>query len=202
MNWPMITGGGKVQKRYRIGDHQAILVESPESIGPIKYKYVFIVYDDKSDKPVLFITSEKNQMQAELLEIVEKNSPELVPNIDPKKYFLGIFQDGVHSNVGGSIDWGDPMKFELKALNLAKELLNYPEDVNISIEEPVGVLSRAKNIVAFVAFAGLAAVLYQTVDVIGDWFQSNPWWLNIGIFVGIGWLGTAIFEKISSKLDA
>jgi len=202
MNGPMITGGGKVRKRYQIGEHQAVLVESPESVGPIKYKYVFMVFDGKSEEPILIITSEKNEMQAALLAVAAQRSPELAAGTDPNKYFIGVFHNGVHSNMGGSLDWADLNKFELQAFLIAKEKLNYSDDVKVSVEKSSNLLSKAKNIFVFFAFIAVAAILFKTVGVVGDWFQNNPWWLNIAIFVGIGWLGSTIFEKFSSKKNA
>lgn len=199
MSRPMITGGGKVRRKYQIGEHQAVLIESPESAGPIKYKYVFMVFDGKSEEPILIITSEKNEMQAALLAMASKSAPELAVGTDPNKYFLGVFHNDVHSNMGGSLAWADFDKFELQAFHIAKEKLNYPDDIQISVEKTSNLLSKTKNIIVFVAFIVVAVILFKTVGIVGDWFQDNPWWLNIAIFVGVGWLGSTIFEKLTSK---
>lgn len=84
-------------------------------------------------------------------------------------------------------------------------LLRVPADDNgnDAATEPagtsVGTESSKNHVFAFVGAVLFAAVIFKAYDVVGDWFQGNPWYVNIGIFVGVGWLGTALVTFFTSK---
>lgn len=131
MNTPMITDGGEVRKRYEIGKYQIVLIENPNSIGPIKYKFVFMAFKNTDKEPILTITSETNEMQAALLDIAAQSSPEIAKSTNPNKHFISVYHNGVRSNLGGSLDWAKMESFELKAFVIAKEKLGFNDDSTI-----------------------------------------------------------------------
>ena len=120
---PMITGGGKDLRSYNFGKYKGVLVEAPDSFGPIKYGYVLIVFGKEDKEPVLFVTSEKNEMQATLLAMAAENDPELASELNLNKCFLGIFSGLGRENHGCSMDWCNFEKFEKKALEIINERL-------------------------------------------------------------------------------
>jgi|SRR5581483_8548957 len=91
MDHPLITGGGQMLRSYQIGSYKSVLVKSPESVGPVKYLYVMIVFSGNGTEPVLFVTAERNEMQGELLKIAagETGNPNL--GSEDNEYFLGVF---------------------------------------------------------------------------------------------------------------
>lgn len=89
---PLITGGGELLRAYTIGPYKSVLVKSPESFGPIKYRYILIVYDHDEKQPILFVTSEQNAMQSELLKIAKESDPDFDPPSIDGAYFWAFFQ--------------------------------------------------------------------------------------------------------------
>lgn len=130
MEHPMITGGGEVLRTYDFGPYSGVLIGAPESFGPIKYIYVLIVFEVNNENPVLFVTSEKNEMQSEMIALIEEENPEMASGINPDKCFLGIFSESGHDNLGGSISWCDLERFEKKALEIIKEILSVDPKIN------------------------------------------------------------------------
>lgn len=59
---PLLTGGGQVEATHKIGPYKAVLISDPLSMGPIKYKFVLIVISVDSNRPVLYVTAEWNEM--------------------------------------------------------------------------------------------------------------------------------------------
>jgi len=212
---PLITGGGELLRAYTIGPYKSVLIKSPESFGPVKYRYILIVYGHEEKQPILFVTSEQNAMQSELLKVAKESDHDFDSPSIGGAYFLGVFSKNGHSTLDLSEDWGRLGKFEEKALSVTKEMLGLTEEPKILLRVPaddngndaateptgtsVGTESSKIHVFAFVGAMLLAVVIFKAYDVVGDWFQGNPWYVNIGIFVGFGWLGTALVTFFTSK---
>lgn len=132
MEHPLITGGGNTLRAYALGAYKAVLVERPDSVGPIKYRYVLIVFLAQGKEPVMFVTSEQNAMQAELFKIAREtlNDPSL--EHDPENFFLGVFSKSGRRNLGGSPSWGDLQKFEERALHLVRSEFRIVESASVT----------------------------------------------------------------------
>lgn len=157
----MITGGGKVVRTYNLGRYKGVLVEAPESFGPIKYIYVLLVFENEGEEPILFVTSEKNEMQSTLLAMAAENDPELAPDLNPNECFLGIFSQSGRENHGGSMDWCNFEKFEKKALEIVSERLGIVAEPKSPIEnipqKPCSNKGENKN--TYPIRSGLLAIL-------------------------------------------
>ena len=75
-----------------------------KSSGPIQYALLLGVFDNASESPLYFVTSEVNAA----------NSAH-----GGGSHFLGVFNGEAHANHGASDDWADPEKFFPEALKLA-----------------------------------------------------------------------------------
>lgn len=91
------------------GKHTAVLLDDIESLGPVKYQFILLVFDDRSKEPCLFVASEVN---------------ETARRFGGGSHFLGLFAGETHSNYGSSDDWSDIGKFEQAALKLALQHLS------------------------------------------------------------------------------
>jgi len=111
---PVITGGIPLAT-YKADNIRAILVKNPESVGPIKYRYVMMCFVGGAKIPDYFVTSEKNEMQDQLLEAAGLQQGS---NADSSGWLLGIFSDGKHSTLNIPSDWGDFETFEQEAIRL------------------------------------------------------------------------------------
>lgn len=127
MQHPLITGGGTTVRAYTLGRGKAVLVQDPDSVGPIKYRYVMTVFPVGSAKPVMFVTAEQNTLQAQMFKTAREkfNDPSLT--YDSKNYFLGVFSQAGRRNLGGSPKWGNLQQFESRALQLVCSELGIPE---------------------------------------------------------------------------
>lgn len=164
MDHPLITGGGQMLRSYQIGSYKSVLVKSPESVGPIKYLYVMIVFSGNGTEPVLFVTAERNEMQGELLKIAAGQTGN--PNLgsEDNGYFLGVFSKDGRFNLGASRDWEDQEKFEKKAIEIVRERLRVADDARIVTQHKKDEDQRAKasNPVGFDAgqFPNLTRALF------------------------------------------
>lgn len=127
MEHPLITGGGTTIRRYRIGKYNGVLVQDPNSFGPIKYRYVMTVFSEQGEDPIMFVTAEQNEMQAELFKITRENLNDPSLEYDASSYFLGVFDGSGRRNLGSSPDWGQWQKFERRALAIIKAELGIKE---------------------------------------------------------------------------
>lgn len=129
MDHPLITGGGQTLSSYQIGSYRSVLVKNPDSVGPIKYLYVMIVFGESVAEPVLFVTAERNEMQGELLNIAGQTQSTL--GRDSNEYFLGIFSKDGRFNLGASYDWEDQTKFERRAIEIVRERLRITDNARV-----------------------------------------------------------------------
>jgi hypothetical protein len=79
-----------------------------KSEGPVRYKFVFVVFDDYERTECLYVTSEVNSRAA---------------LSGGGSHFLCLFHNGEHSNFGASDDYGQIDKFEDAAMSLALKML-------------------------------------------------------------------------------
>lgn len=171
----MITGGGEVLRTYDLGRYKGVLIEAPECFGPIKYVYVLVIFEKEGEEPVLFVTSEKNEMQAMLLATAAETNPEIVSELNPNKCFLGVYSKSGRENHGGSMDWCKLEEFEKKSLEIVGERLgvsvttehNSPRDN--SPRSPRN--GRNEKITAYpfqsVLLAILATIVSLSVTIVG-----------------------------------
>jgi hypothetical protein len=93
--------------RAPLGDrHTIILFDRIQSAGSVQYAFLVAVFDNETQRPVYFVSSEINQMAAVL---------------GGGSHCLGIFDGSGHANLGFSDDWGDPQKFFPRAVRIAAE---------------------------------------------------------------------------------
>src|SRR5215467_2028838 len=93
-------------RRYRLGNYQALLFDQCEAVGPIRYLYVLVIFQEGERTPTLFVASEESDMP---------------PALSPSPPFLGLFGADGHHNFGTSPDWADLEAFTARALQLAAE---------------------------------------------------------------------------------
>jgi len=112
VNRPRI-GRSRVLERHNVGPHVALLRTEIESTGLICYRYILEVCGRYA--PVLWIT-------AEAAAYLEGEEP-------PGVHFLCTFQGDTHANYGHDEDYGDLDVFRRAALDKAREVLGFPDDV-------------------------------------------------------------------------
>ena len=110
--FPLLESAKPVAQ-FAIGDYEAVLVRSVQSLGRVQYHYVMAV--TRSGKPALWVTSEYTGEESR------------------KFPFLCVFQDGAHSNYGNSPEWRHQSKFTSKAISLAMESLGIQESAELRI---------------------------------------------------------------------
>ena len=127
MSHPMILGGGTIKAVFTVGDHRAVLIQDPDSFGPIKYRFVLTIFDTNGTSPLMFVTCEWNEMQEEQEDLLEdffrKEFPDSDDISERSKYHLCVFALGQHANLGQSDDWADIAKFESAAWRIVRERL-------------------------------------------------------------------------------
>ncbi|WP_372713609.1 hypothetical protein [Ilyobacter sp.] len=90
---------------YNIGERLiAISMDNIPVRGAVQYKYVVMVWDKVSKKPVYFITSESSPFNKGL-------------------QFLGVFEEGpfTHGNLGASDIWKNQDSFIAEAFDIIEE---------------------------------------------------------------------------------
>lgn len=94
----------RVIERFPIGNnHRTMMCDCIKGPGCIEYEYLLVVHNMQTEKPVLFVASERNSSSY------------------GDSHFLGVFNDNGHSNLGSSDSWGDLKTFKAKALEILKE---------------------------------------------------------------------------------
>ena len=102
--YPLINKA-EYHSSFAIGEKLiAISIDNIPKGGAVQYKYIVMVWDKLSKKPIYFITSESSSFNKGL-------------------QFLGIFEDGpfAHSNLGNSDLWKNQNSFISKALDIIEE---------------------------------------------------------------------------------
>ena len=84
--------------------HRVVFFDNIKSTGSIEYKFIVGLFDDRTQKASIFITSEVNTM---------------AKRFGGPSHFLCVFDNNMHSNLGASDDWGHRGKFFSKALEIA-----------------------------------------------------------------------------------
>ncbi len=118
MNFPFIVKGGKEIKRYLVGSDTLIFIKNPECIGPIKYKFVAMLYLKDQKYPSFFVTSEYSEINI----------------LSEPQYFLNIYQNEDRKNLGLIDSPNDFKKFEAKAFIIVNGLMKYDKDTKITIK--------------------------------------------------------------------
>jgi len=119
MDSPLITGGGNLLAEYKFGEHSGVFIEKPDSVSPIKYLYLLIIYSlGDEESPILFVTAEKNEMHDEFMKHAGKEYQS-----DPNEYFLAVYTNQGHENHGKSSEWNNFSTFKEKAIQIAKDKL-------------------------------------------------------------------------------
>lgn len=94
--------GARVLRILPVAEHVGILVDELDS-GAVRYAYALLVADPSSDTLLFILTSEHDDLV--------------------QGYVLGRFDEGGHSLLIGTGNWGDLAAFTDRAIALAKEHL-------------------------------------------------------------------------------
>ncbi len=86
------------------------LLGNIEAAGTVRYRFLLVVRG-LHDGHMLWVSSERSR---------------LLRSGASQGFFLGLFSDGRHFNLGQSKDWSDRRLFLLKAMTLAREALGRP----------------------------------------------------------------------------
>lgn len=128
----MKSGSGTVLRQYSLGRYSCMLIQEPESIGPIKYSFMLLVTEQDSNALAMVVTCETNDMQNELLnktaEGFDQNArTELLKNA-PAAFFCIFDQQGTHRIVEQLGQVPDVENFLGKALALAGKQLGVSDE--------------------------------------------------------------------------
>jgi len=103
---PAIIDAKEVE-RFKLGPYDARLLTDIKAQGFVRYLYVLVIIKD--GEPCYFVSSEVNEMAAEL---------------GGGSHFLCSFEGDRHSNYGCDDKWADLATFKEKAVEMAKDQLN------------------------------------------------------------------------------
>ena len=186
MQGPMLSGGGEVISSQMFGEYEGVFIKKPDSIGPIKYLFVLIIYSKvEEDPPILFVTSEVNEMQHELLKVAGHDA-----TTGSGEYYLGVFSESGHENLGKSTDWCEFSKFEQKAIEIVKEKLAPSDKVTTSPTPPKTKKTKTETtpkqrsgsrtvIIYFALMFGLFFVaIFHSSDTYQEWSDPYKYWVN------------------------
>jgi len=104
--WPVVKSANHVAGSKLGEKHTVILFDAIVSDGAVEYAFLVGVFDNETQKPVYFVSSEVNKTAKEF---------------GGGSHFMGAFDGQGHLNFGSSNDWGDPKKFFPAALKKAAE---------------------------------------------------------------------------------
>lgn len=96
------------QQRYRVGDHQAVVLGEIESGDERRYRYVLALVPEGQAQPVFYVTAEKNPRR-----VAETQGA----------YRLRAIAEVLNEDLGSSDRWGDIDAFAQEGLALAAEAL-------------------------------------------------------------------------------
>jgi len=131
LNAPLITGGTPVCS-YKCGSYHATLSEDLESIGPITYPHVLVVFRGVDDaQPIMFVTAEKAVMTDELLDFLSGLSEDLRSETADRPVFLGVFDQSGRTNLGSSENYAILDRFEKTALAVMRDRLGLTAGVEV-----------------------------------------------------------------------
>ncbi|MBI3610876.1 MAG: DUF4062 domain-containing protein [Nitrospirae bacterium] len=114
----------RTKRRYKFGLYGAAFLDQIVAEGPIRYEFIIVVFEENATTPFLFVTSERSDPEADA-ELFRKLGiePDMVPMGQGECYFLCMFDEQGHHNIGKSNDWSDAEKFEVAALKILTERL-------------------------------------------------------------------------------
>ncbi|MDH5649903.1 MAG: hypothetical protein OEY67_09645 [Gammaproteobacteria bacterium] len=107
MNRPQFTTAIP-QRRYQVGEYEAIILGEIETEGPVQYQYILAMIVEGSREPKLYVTLERDQADKDTLRV------------------LGHELDEV---LGTSGQWREPLAFTASALSVAMEVLGLTDEV-------------------------------------------------------------------------
>lgn len=93
--------------------HEAQLFDNIKSAGSVHYKFLLIVFDDDTKRPVYIVASEVNE-EAELF--------------GNGSHYLGVFDESAHITLDASDGWGDQDIFFAEAIRRAAGVFGIPLD--------------------------------------------------------------------------
>ncbi len=99
------------QRRYRLGDYQAVLLGEIESDDPVRYRYILALVREGEPKPSLYVTSEKLPRA----------------HAHAGSHRLRVISSAFTEELGAGDEWGDLERFATEGLRLAAQLLGLGE---------------------------------------------------------------------------
>ncbi|MCB1860278.1 MAG: hypothetical protein KDI47_00935 [Gammaproteobacteria bacterium] len=106
------------RQRHQIGNFVATVLADIESNDPIEYRYIMAIVEDGQQRPVLFVTSERNTGRA----------------AGAGRFRLRVIMGSEEKELASSDDWGDLERFSLAGLGIVAKLMNLHD------EQPVRLL--------------------------------------------------------------
>ncbi|MCB1831635.1 MAG: hypothetical protein KDI35_16470, partial [Gammaproteobacteria bacterium] len=85
------------RQRHQIGNFVATVLADIESNDPIEYRYIMAIVEDGQQRPVLFVTSERNTGRA----------------AGAGRFRLRVIMGSEEKELASSDDWGDLERFSL-----------------------------------------------------------------------------------------
>jgi hypothetical protein len=99
------------QRRYRLGDYQAVVLGEIESDDPVRYRYILALVREDESKPSLYVTAEKNPRA----------------RAHAGSHRLRVISTALTEELGSGDQWADLDTFATEGLRLAAQLLGLGE---------------------------------------------------------------------------
>ena len=120
-----IIHSARTRARYRLSGHRVVFLDNIKSTN-IEYEFAIGVFDEGSEEPVLFVTSERNNPRgaADAMRASGLNPDDFGMGGEPEPvkpgetHFLCTFDNEGHANRGVSDRWADPDVFEAAAMEI------------------------------------------------------------------------------------
>ena len=123
---PIVSAARPVRQHQIDENHTGVLLADITAEGSVRYAFLLPVFRRGEQDPVIIVSSELTATADELAELLGELDlgPEVFePDPDDGSHFLCAFVPSGHQNFGASDDWGDEVKFEARALALARQLI-------------------------------------------------------------------------------
>ena len=95
------------QRRYQLGDYQAVVLGEIESADERRYQYILALVKQGEAQPGFYVTAEKNPRA----------------RAHEGAYRLRVLTEGLNEELGSSDRWGDIDAFTTEGLTLAADAL-------------------------------------------------------------------------------
>lgn len=115
---------------FRVGPYQAALFSDIEAVGMIQYEHILVIYE-KEQSPLLYVCAEWSRLQ---------------PAGEQRLYFLGLFENGSHANLGHDEDIADRNVFALRAIEAARKRLSLPAPSTLDEGEAIAITEILKDL--------------------------------------------------------